>query len=126
MEYLTMVCDIKKSRDIKNREELQYKIIDMLKEVNKEYNEFIVSSFLITLGDEWQGLLKHPSPYETIIDFFNSKLGEVQFYCGIGIGDVSIHDFELTVNQLDGPSFHKARKALSLAKDLNYSIVLIK
>lgn len=126
MEYLTMVCDIKKSRDIKNREELQYKIIDMLKEVNKKYNEFIVSSFLITLGDEWQGLLKYPSPYETIIDFFNSNLGEVQFYCGIGIGDISIHDFELTVNQLDGPSFHKARKAISLAKDLNYSIVLIK
>lgn len=126
MEYLTIVCDIKKSREIKNREELQYKIIDMLKEANKKYKELIASSFLITLGDEWQGLLKYPSPYETIIEFFTNVLGDVQFYCGIGIGDISIHDFELTVNQLDGPSFHKARKALSIAKDFDYSIVLIK
>lgn len=126
MEYLTMVCDIKKSREIENRQELQYKIIDMLKEANKKYKELIVSSFLITLGDEWQGLLKYPSPYESIIEFFNNKLEDVEFYCGIGIGDISIHDFELTVNQLDGPSFHKARKALSIAKDLNYSMVLIK
>lgn len=126
MEYLTMICDIKKSRDIKNREELQHRIIEMLKEANKEYNELIVSSFLITLGDEWQGLLRYPSSYETIIDFFNNRLSEIEFYCGIGIGDITIHDFELTVNQLDGPSFHKARKALSLAKQFNYSTVLIK
>ncbi len=126
MEYLTMVCDIKKSRDIKDREELQHRIIEMLKEANNEYNKLIVSSFLITLGDEWQGLLRYPSSYETIIDFFNNRLKEIEFYCGMGIGDITIHDFELTVNQLDGPSFHKARKALSLAKQFNYSIVLIK
>jgi hypothetical protein len=121
-----MVCDIKNSRNIINREELQYRIIDMLKEINKKHSELIVSPFIITLGDEWQGLLKYPSPYEKIVDFFNDKLGEVQFYCGIGVGDISIHNFELTVNQLDGPSFHKARRALSIAKDANYSMVLIK
>lgn len=125
MEFMTMVCDIKDSRLLQNREDIQKRLIEALKEVNSRFPSCIAKEFIITMGDEWQGLLHPNSDYSSILNFFHEKLGEVDFYCGIGIGEVSIHDFELTVNQLDGPSFYKARKAVRLAKRLKCSLVLI-
>ena len=125
MNYMTMVCDIKKSHQLENREAVQYQIIDMLKEANGRFSDSIVAPFIITLGDEWQGLLKNRPNYSEILSFFHQKLGKIDFYCGIGVGEVTINNFELTVNQLDGPSFHKARKAINLAKEQNYSLVLL-
>jgi hypothetical protein len=119
-----MICDIKNSKSLQNREAVQYMLIDMLKEVNIKFAACIACPFIITLGDEWQGLLHNFCDYSKIIGYFESKLGKIDFYCGVGIGDVSIHDFELTVNQLDGPSFYKARNALKLAKENNYSLVV--
>lgn len=125
MDYLTMICDIKNSRKLENREEVQYRIIDMLKSANQKFASYIAAPFIITVGDEWQGLLKDTQKYNTILSYFHECLREVDFYCGIGIGDIVIHNFELTVNQLDGPSFHKARKAIKLAKRLQCSLLLI-
>ncbi|SCG82046.1 hypothetical protein DW1_0426 [Proteiniborus sp. DW1] len=125
MTYCTMICDICSSRKIKNREEIQYKIIDMLKEVNKKYNDIILSPFIVTLGDEWQGLLRYPCDYLNIINFFKKYIPDIKFYVGIGIGDVSIHNFELTVNQLDGPSFYRAREAIKLAKSINSPMIIL-
>lgn len=122
---MTIVCDIKNSQNLENREMVQYQLIDMLKDVNKRFASMIVSPFIITLGDEWQGLLHCPSDYKKLLDHFNNSLSPVSFYCGIGIGEITIHNFELTVNQLDGPSFHKARKALKFAKQNQYSLVVI-
>ncbi|MCW3490502.1 SatD family protein [Dethiobacter alkaliphilus] len=126
MEYITIICDIKNSCQLDNREEVQLQLICTLKEVNQRFAEQIAAPFLITLGDEWQGLLHGDGDYQEIIDFFKEKLPDICFYTGIGIGEISISNFELTVNQLDGPSFHKARKAIRLAKKLGYSLVLLK
>lgn len=125
MEYLTMICDIKNSKKLKNREAVQYKLIETLKNVNSSFKSYIASPFLITLGDEWQGLLKYPCDYLAILNYFKKNLEEINFYCGIGVGEIAIHNFELTVNQLDGSSFYKARKAIKIAKQHNYSIVYI-
>jgi hypothetical protein len=125
LQYLTMICDMKNSKSIKNREEAQNQLIQTLKEVNQMFSKELASSFIITIGDEWQGLLRYPCDYNVILSFFHQRLSNIDFYCGIGIGEISIHNFELTVNQLDGPSFHLARKALKIAKEANHSVVLI-
>ncbi len=125
MNYCTVICDIKASRQMDNREEIQYKIIDMLKKANEIFKDIIISPFLITLGDEWQGLLSYPCDYERVINFFKVSIPNINFYTGIGIGDVEIHNFELTVNQLDGPSFYRAREALLYAKKNNLPRVIL-
>lgn len=122
---MTMICDLKSSRTMKNREAVQYKLIDAIRRVNNNFQSSIASNFIITLGDEWQGLLKYPCDYYRVLEFFHKTLDNVDFYCGIGVGPITIHNFELTVNQLDGPSFHLARKAINLAKQNDHSIVLI-
>jgi hypothetical protein len=125
LEYLTMICDIKNSEQLQNREAVQYQLIDTLKNANKLFSSNIMSPFIITLGDEWQGLLEFPCDYLSILNFFHERMPEIGFYCGIGVGEVSVHNFELTVNQLDGPSFHKARRAIRFAKRFNDSLVYI-
>ncbi|MGL5351795.1 MAG: SatD family protein, partial [Clostridium sp.] len=76
-------------------------------------------------GDEWQGLLKEGSDFNKIISFFKKSLPlNIEFYTGVGIGDITINDFELTVNQLDGPAFHLARYAIKYAKRKSYSLVV--
>lgn len=79
MAYCTIICDIKSSRKIENREEIQYKIIDMLKETNKIFKDLIISPFLITIGDEWQGLTKYPCDYLKIINFFKEYIPSKNF-----------------------------------------------
>ncbi|NLY11944.1 MAG: hypothetical protein GX020_09750 [Firmicutes bacterium] len=125
MDYATIICDLKNSARLENRQQIQYELIETIKQANSDFADIIASPFIITLGDEWQGLLKNPEEYSEVIDFFRRKLPSIDFYCGVGIGEINIFDFELTVNQLDGPSFHKARKAINIAKRLNYSLVLI-
>ncbi|MBS4032229.1 MAG: hypothetical protein KGZ63_12535 [Clostridiales bacterium] len=126
MEYMTITCDIKNSCGLNNREEVQIELINTLKELNRQYAHVIASPFIITLGDEWQGLMNVECNYEEIIAFIQARMPDITFYTGIGIGEVTISNFELTVNQLDGPSFHKARKAIKVAKQHDYSLVLIK
>lgn len=126
MNYITLICDIKSSRNIKEREKIQLLLISTLKKCNEKFKKYIVSDFIITLGDEWQGLLEENTPVNDIINFFHNELPQtLDFYVAIGIGEITIHDFELTVNQLDGPSFHLARKAMKYAKKNNCSVALL-
>ncbi|WP_066497300.1 SatD family protein [Abyssisolibacter fermentans] len=125
MLYCTMICDIKGSKQLNNREEIQYRLIDTLKKANNTFKDVIVSPFIITLGDEWQGLLKYPCNYIKLINFFKEALYDIKFYVGIGVGDVIIHNFELTVNQLDGPCFYRAREAIVYAKKNNLPLTIL-
>jgi hypothetical protein len=97
----------------------------MLTEANTIFKDIIASPFLITLGDEWEGLLKYPCNYFKILDFFKTSIPNVKFYAGVGIGEIIIHDFNLTVNQLDGPSFYRSREAVSYAKKKNLPLVVL-
>lgn len=126
MNYCVMVFDLKNSRKLANRHEIQMNLIAAIKKCNQMFAESIVSPFLITLGDEWQGLLKKEVPFQSIIDYFHKELPtEIEFYVGIGYGEVTVHDYELTVNQLDGPAFYMARDAIDYAKEKDYRMVLI-
>ncbi|MDP4089952.1 MAG: SatD family protein [Bacillota bacterium] len=125
MNYLAIICDIKASRNIHNRKETQYVIINMLKEANILFSDNIAGHFAITAGDEWEGLVYEGCDYHAILEFFNNRLGSVQFYCGIGKGKVTIDDFSLPANFLDGPAFYLARKAVNLAKEMDSFLIYL-
>lgn len=125
MIYQVVIFDIKGSRQLSNRQEVQYQLIDAIKRVNEKYSDMLASDFIITIGDEWQGLLKYPADYQEIINEF-SRLLDIEFYCGVGIGEITVHDFELTVNQLDGPAFYLARDAIKKAKIGSKALVVRK
>ncbi|OFW75808.1 MAG: hypothetical protein A2201_08545 [Alicyclobacillus sp. RIFOXYA1_FULL_53_8] len=123
-DYCALVFDLKRSRALANRLQVQRTLIQSIKTYNEEFRESTVAPFLIILGDEWQGLLQENGDYERTIRFFAAQL-QLPFYVGVGIGECTVMSEELTVNQLDGPAFYKARQALKLAKECGYTKVII-
>ena len=67
--YKVLIFDIKDSRKISNREDLQKTLITLIKECNRIFKEYILSPFCITCGDEWEGLLTINSPHLEIQRF---------------------------------------------------------
>ena len=55
--YIAIIGDIKGSKKLDNRNEVQKKLTSVLDDINKKYKDDIYSKFTITLGDEFQGLL---------------------------------------------------------------------
>ncbi len=56
--YIGIIADIIDSRELSNRLEVQESLNKTLSVINQMYDESIASKFVITLGDEFQGLLK--------------------------------------------------------------------
>ena len=55
--YIAIIGDIKNSKELEDRKNIQVKLKTVLNEVNEKYKLVISAKFMITLGDEFQGLL---------------------------------------------------------------------
>ena len=75
----------------------------------------LVVPLSITLGDEWQGLLRTaPAAFE--LDFrLRRGLWPLRVHTGIGVGRVTSDMRERTA-LMDGPCFHRSRAALDASK----------
>jgi hypothetical protein len=121
--YKALICDLKDSRSIKNREEVQISLLQAINTCNENFSEYIVSPFRITAGDEWEGLITISAPIAEILSSFKDNLpNDITFYVGIGEGTLSINDLTLPVNFLDGEVFVHARESLNHAKDNNITV----
>lgn len=108
-DYTVIIGDIIDSKKITNREQIQAQFKKMLDEINQQYAEDIASKFTITLGDEFQGLLKNRNNVVKIITDIEMALAPIRLRFGVGIGEVSTAiDFEATT-EIDGPAYHRAR-----------------
>ena len=56
MNYIVLIFDLKNSRHLSNRYEIQMKLIDAIKKCNLQFHDKIASEFLITIGNEWEGM----------------------------------------------------------------------
>ena len=123
--YLAIIGDIVDSKKItgEQRKQVQYRLETTLDSVNQLYRDYIVSDFLITLGDEFQGLLRPNAPLYEIIsrvveginaERYKEKFVEVRF--GIGLGRI-LTDIKRVALGMDGPAFHYARNALDISHD---------
>ena len=115
--YSVMNIDIIDSRKIINREVFQKALKVYLKELSDEYTSILVAPITITLGDEWQVVLREVKEsynvYMAIKEYLNAQgLG---CYCGIGIGTIST-DEAMDTREMDGQAFILAREGLNIAK----------
>ncbi len=109
--YFAVIGDIVDSRKIENREEVQNKVKSVLDNINKTYSQSIKSKFLITLGDEFQGLLLPHSPVNKIMSEILDDLYPVEFRFGLGFGEITTEISEYALG-MDGPAFYLARQAV--------------
>ena len=110
--YVVIIGDVIDSKKIANRNEVQKKLKEVLGEINNRYEEDIVAKFMISLGDEFQGLIKNKGEIIKIITELERELAPVKLRFGVGIGNVST-DINLNNSlEIDGPAYYRARKMM--------------
>lgn len=117
--YLALIADVIDSKMVQERFDLQKQLEKTLQTMNELFGEFIASNFTLTLGDEFQGLLKADAPVFQIIDTLRSELTPTQLRFGIGLGEIVTDIDPLQSIGADGPAYWNARAAINLVHQKN-------
>ena len=112
-KYLAIIGDIRGSRGIPEpkRSELQKRLERGLQRVNELFAEELASSFVVTLGDEFQGLLVGPGRALAVVVALEGELAGIPVRYGLGWGAVTTELRDPALG-MDGPCFHRARDAV--------------
>lgn len=115
--YIAVIGDLVASRSMspEERQQVQERFQAALDEVNQHFSKEIAALFLITVGDEAQGLLKKIDRLYAILRQIQIKLFPAEIVFGVGVGTLTTEVGEFAIGA-DGPAFHRARQALTEAK----------
>ena len=113
--YCAIIGDINRSRLLPGRARVQRNFVAAIETINNEYRSSIVSKFLVTLGDEFQGLLANAEESYALVKHFQDLMEPTRFAFGVGVGTLST-PLKREALGMDGEAFHRARKALIEAK----------
>ena len=93
------------------------KMSGVLDEINTKYKKDVAKPFEITLGDEFQGLLKNPDHIFEIIEHFRFAFENIKLRYGVGVGEIptGLGDTRTTLGT-NGDAWWLARQATSLVK----------
>lgn len=115
--HIAIIGDIKNSRKIVERKEVQTKLNHVLQEINQIYSGSIASNFTITLGDEFQGLLCSGKNTMNILQYIKKEMAPINIRFGIGVGHITTHvDPKISIGA-DGPGYYMARDSIETVKN---------
>jgi hypothetical protein len=114
---IAIIADVVRSRQIHGaaRTDLQRDLKGALQQLNERHAPAIVSKFVVTTGDEFQGLLCTGTAIPDIIWVTGGRHWGVRIRFGIGCGrlDTQVEPYAIG---MDGPVWHLAREALQVAR----------
>lgn len=116
---IAVIGDIVHSRQAKNRGFLQQKLVNLLDLINRNYSGIIASKFGITLGDEFQGLVKKTDGLMQLMDELIFGLYPDRLRIGIGIGGMLTPVNPQISLGADGPAYWAARDAINTIRKSN-------
>ncbi len=114
--FVAIIGDIISSKKVRNRYETQQKLTDILNQINSPYADDIAAKFMITLGDEFQGLLRCGKNTMKIIQTIERGMNPVKIRFGIGIGDIKTKINPDIPLGADGTAYHNARQMIEEIK----------
>lgn len=119
-ECTAVIGDLVSSRTFRGaqRNRLQAGLQQLLMGINARWREAILARFVITTGDEFQGLLSQPACLPDLIWFIEDGLRNVEIRVGIGFGTLETELAEYAIG-MDGSVWHAARGAVTDAKKRN-------
>ena len=117
--YLALIADVIDSKMVQERFNLQKQLEKALRKINELFGDYLASCFTLTLGDEFQALLKVDAPVFQIIDSLRSELSPTQLRFGIGLGEIATAIDPLQSIGADGPAYWNARAAINLVHQKN-------
>lgn len=106
-----------RSRDLSGarRRLLQRKFNELIVRMNRTYRAAIAARFVVTLGDEFQGLLYSAAVIPDLLWQIEEGFSERKLRVGIGLGTLDTPLQKYAIN-IDGPTLHLARAAIDAAK----------
>jgi hypothetical protein len=115
--YIAAIADVVGSRqfDPDGRALLQEDIQAFLLTINEGFSPSIAAQFVITTGDEFQGLLRDASILPDLLWAARMELPEARVRFGVGYGAIHTPLLPQAIG-MDGPAFHAARAAILMAK----------
>ena len=116
--YIAIIGDIVDSRHASDRKEVQIRLKTVLEEVNNAYGNDIASKFMVTLGDEFQGLLKSGSPAMEILEKIEFAMFPVKIRIGVGVGSITTDIDPNMPLGADGPAYYCAREMINELRSL--------
>jgi len=115
--YYALIGDVVSSRSLTNRAEVQHRLQELAATLNGELEDGALAAPLrVTAGDELQGLLERPEPVVDITVRLADHLHPVRLTWGLGRGTLTT-ELGADVATLDGPCFHRARRAAERAAE---------
>jgi len=120
-DYCVVIGDISKSKELRDRAGIQERFKAAIEEINQRFTDSIVSKFLVTIGDEFQGVLNDAAKSYDIIVAMRELLYPVEFVFGVGVGTITTEIAPEAIG-MDGPAFYNARVALEEGKGGGYEV----
>ena len=113
---IAVIGDMIQSRELARaeRSSTQREFNKLIADINRQFRPRILASFVITLGDEFQGLLHDGTVIPALIRRIE-QFSPREFRLGIGFGTIDTAIQKEAIN-VDGPALHNARAAIDRAK----------
>ena len=118
MLYIALIGDLIESKQLKNRKQAQKDLQDMMAVLNQDYQDYLVSPFTVTTGDEFQALLRPNPEIMQLLD--QIALGfphPIRF--GLGLGEIVTDINREHSIGADGPAYWRARAAIDVIHEKN-------
>lgn len=116
-DFTVIISDITASRKMKayERHEWQLFLKSAIVQLNENFAQAIEAQFMITKGDEFQGVLKNLADVHQVIMKFEQLLFPLRLRYGVGYGEIQKMGSNIPI-EMDGPAFHRANAAMNMAK----------
>lgn len=116
--FVALIGDIRGSRELDDRQETQQEFKRVVDALNDHIpDRSIASPFTVTTGDEFQVLLTDAAPAVDAAVSASDRFHPVRLRFGLGRGEL---DTDVNPTQsigMDGPCFHRARRAINAARE---------
>lgn len=116
-EVVVIIADVRGSKKmaVDERYEGQLFLKSAIIQVNEQFADVIEAPFMITRGDEFQGVLNNMKAGFEIMLEFERLLFPLQLRYGLGKGKIQKMGSKIPI-EMDGPAFHYANEMVNKAK----------
>lgn len=114
---VVIIADVTGSKKMATNERYEGQLFlkSAIIQINENFSETIEAPFMITRGDEFQGVTKDMASGLKIMLEFERLLFPLKLRYGIGKGEIQKMGSSIPI-EMDGPAFHRANDSVNRAK----------
>jgi hypothetical protein len=110
---VAVIGDVVRSKQLEpsERAAVQSALERVMLDTNSRYRDAVLADFLITLGDEFQGMVRQPEAIPEIVQNLREQLPKTRFRIAVSHGELTTPLKPVALGT-DGPVWHAARRLL--------------